>query len=372
MAISEIKVKNQSTNYSIFIGSNIIKTLPKKIAVACPGAKKIALVVDKKIPKKFKNKLKKSLKKYEIHIFEYTVNEKLKSFLQVNKLAEKCLSLNFNRNDILIAFGGGIIGDFCGFTSSIIKRGVNFINLPSTLLSQVDSSLGGKTAVNSNLGKNLIGTFYQPKIVISDTDLLKSLPFREIVCGYAEILKHALISNKNLFVFLDKNFSKIINLKTPFIEKSIFESCKIKKTIVEKDEKEKSLRKILNFGHTFAHAYEASLRFSKKLNHGEAVLLGTNTALEFSNQKKILNNKDYELIINHFKKYKLPSNIKNYFSLKNLNKILLFMTKDKKNNSDEINLILLKKIGSPIINKRYKKSVISLFLKNQLGNKYLY
>ena len=136
-------------------------------------------------------------------------------------------------------------------------------------------------------------------MVISDSIFLKTLPKREILCGYGEILKHALISDKKFFQFLNNNFNNIIELKTPYIEKAIFESCKIKKNVVEKDEKEKNLRKILNFGHTFGHAFEASLGFSKKLNHGEAVLLGINAALKFSLQKKIISNKEYALILNH-------------------------------------------------------------------------
>jgi len=212
-------------------------------------------------------------------------------------------------------------------------------------LSQVDSSIGGKTGINTNYGKNLIGSFYQPKIVISDINFLKTLDRREIICGYGEILKHSLISNKNFYKFLNKNFSYIINLKSPFIEKAIYKSCKIKKLVVEKDEKESGLRKILNFGHTFAHAFEASLGYSKKLNHGEAVILGINTALKFSYKEKFLSTNEYNLIKIHIQNSRLPFNIKKYFSLKDLNKILYFMTKDKKNNSDKINLILLKKIG---------------------------
>jgi 3-dehydroquinate synthase/shikimate kinase/3-dehydroquinate synthase len=157
-------------------------------------------------------------------------------------------------------------------------------------------------------------------------------------------------------------------LKSPFIEKAIYESCKIKKTIVEKDEKEKNLRKILNFGHTFAHAYEATLNYSKKLNHGEAVILGMKTALNFSLKKNFLKKDVYVSINNHIHKCNLPSKISNFFKPKDLNKILTFMIKDKKNNSDKINLVLLKKIGTPIINKEYNKSILRLFLKNELNN----
>ena len=172
---------------------------------------------------------------------------------------------NFSREDCLFAIGGGITGDVSGYAASTFKRGLQFINIPTTLLSQIDSSIGGKTGINTSHGKNLIGSFYQPKLVISDINFLKTLNKREIISGYGEILKHAIIANIKFCKYLNKNFSNIIELKSPFIEKSIFESCKIKKIVVEKDEKETGLRKILNFGHTFAHAFEASLGYSNKL-----------------------------------------------------------------------------------------------------------
>ena len=179
---TELKVKNLNSNYSIIIGNNILNILPKKIKNLCPKAEKIAIVLDKNVPKKYKLKVKKILKRYKVFLFEYSTSEKLKSFDNVNKLAENCLSKNFNRNDIILALGGGVIGDFASFAASIIKRGVNFINVPTTLLAQVDSSIGGKTGVNSNYGKNLIGSFYLPKLVISDVSFLNSLNKREIVC----------------------------------------------------------------------------------------------------------------------------------------------------------------------------------------------
>ena len=155
-------------------------------------------------------------------------------------------------------------------------------------------------------------------------------------------------------------------MESPFVEKSIYESCKIKKLVIEKDEKEKNLRQILNFGHTFAHAYEASLNYSKKLNHGEAVLLGIYTAINFSLKNNFLIRKDYDLITKHIINSKLPFKIKNYFNKKDLQKILTYMIKDKKNNSDQINLILLKKIGKPLINNKFKMNKLKIFLKNEL------
>ena len=234
------------------------------------------------------------------------------------------------------------------------------------MLSQVDSSIGGKTGINTKYGKNLIGAFYQPSLVITDIIFLKSLPKREIVCGYGEILKHALIADKKFFTFLDVNGSQILNLKSPFIEKAIFKCCSIKKKVVEADEKELGIRKILNFGHTFAHAYEATLKYSKKLNHGEAVLLGIKTAAKFSLLNNTLNIKEFNLIENHLIKLNLPKNINEKFSIKNLATILSFMKKDKKNNTNKINLVLLKKIGSPIYNLQFEEKKINHFLKKEL------
>ena len=173
---------------------------------------------------------------------------------------------------------------------------------------------------------------------------------------------------RNFLIFLNRNLKKILNLSSPFIEKAVYESCKIKKKVVEKDEKETALRKVLNLGHTFAHAYEAGLGYSHKLNHGEAVILGMRTALNFSLREDILSKREYNLIINHIDNSGLPSSIKKYFSIKDLNKILSFMIKDKKNNSEKINLVLLKKIGKPIINKQYSKKKLGLFMKKILTN----
>ena len=326
------------------------------------------LVVDSNVPKKFVSIIKKSLKNKMSYIHYFKANELNKNMNSINKILEILLNKNFSRDDCLISIGGGITGDISGFAASLFKRGLKFINIPTTLLSQVDSSIGGKTGVNTKFGKNLIGSFYQPDLVISDIQFLKSLPKREIICGYGEILKHSLIANKDFYTFLNKNIDKILKLSSPFIEKAIYESCKIKKNVVEKDEKEKGLRKILNFGHTFAHAYEASLGFSKKLNHGEAVILGMQTALSFSLKKNLLSKKNYDSIINHILKANLPSKIGSFFKIKDLKKILSFMAKDKKNNTDKINLVLLKKIGNPVINRKYKKNDLGIFLKSELRN----
>ena len=346
MKTTKLQVKNLNSNYSIIIGKNILSQIPNKIKILCPGAKKIALVVDKKIPKKFKDKLKNILKKYEVHVFEFSVNEKFKSYTNVNKLVEKCLSNNFNRSDVLISFGGGILGDFGAFAASIIKRGINFINVPTTLLSQVDSSIGGKTGVNSKFGKNLIGSFYQPRLVVSDIEILKSLPRREIACGYAEILKHSLILKNNFFNWLKNNSKQLlINKNLNFLKKAIIESCKIKIFFVNKDVYEKNIRMILNFGHTFAHAIEAQNNYSKRINHGEAVIMGMMMATKLSYIKKICSLDTLNQLKNIYKTNNLKYDIKKIFKKNEYNKIAKYMSADKKNNDKNINLILLRKIG---------------------------
>ena len=345
MKITRINVKNKDTNYPVFVGNNALSLLRKQINSLSPETRKIALVLDKNIPQKYKKKIKSSLKKYQIHTKEYLPKENLKSLKNVNILVEYLLRKKFNRNDAVIAFGGGIIGDFTAFVASILKRGVNFINLPSTLLSQVDSSIGGKTGVNSTEGKNLIGSFYQPKLVISDLSLLKSLPKRELVCGFAEIFKYTLIRDKKFFLWIKKYSNNILNLNDlKIIKTAVVRSCKNKVFYVKKDEKEKGDRALLNFGHTFAHGIEAASNFAK-INHGEAVLIGMFLATKLSLKMKLCSQITFKEIESVYRANNLPSKLSKFFSKKDYNKIANFMVNDKKNNDKKINLILLKKIG---------------------------
>ena len=346
MKTTRLKIKNLNSNYTIIIGRNILSQISSEVKMLCPGAQKIALIVDKKVPVKFKIKIKNYLKKYRIYTFEYDVNEKFKSFTNVNKLVEKCLANNFNRSDILISLGGGILGDYGAFAASIIKRGINFINIPTTLLAQVDSSIGGKTGVNSMRGKNLIGSFHQPKLVISDVEILKSLPQRELICGYAEILKHALILKSNFFNWLKNNSNALLkNRNLDLLKKAIVESCKIKLHFVNKDIFEKNIRMMLNFGHTFAHAIEVQNKYSKRINHGEAVIMGMMMAAKLSYLKKICSLNTLNEIKNIYNSNNLKYDIKKFFKKSEYNQITNYMSADKKNNDKKINLILLKKIG---------------------------
>ena len=366
MNLIKLHVKTGNQKYPIYIGNNILNKLNKILKSNLINFNQCLVIVDKNVPKKLIDKILSSLPKKKLSLHYFIASEKNKNQKSIDNILSILLSKNFNRNDCVLSIGGGITGDVSGFAASIFKRGLKFINIPTTLLSQVDSSIGGKTGINSKHGKNLIGTFYQPSLVVSDIIFLKSLPKREVICGYGEILKHAIIDNKKFFNFLDKNGHKILDLKSPLIEQAIFKSCSIKKKIVETDEKEMNLRKVLNFGHTFAHAYEATLGYSKKLNHGEAVILGIKTAAKFSLLNNILNIQEFKLIENHLNKLNLLGNINKFFSIKDLNKILSFMKKDKKNNTNRINLVLLKKIGSPIHKLQFDKKKISLFLRKEL------
>ena len=368
MNLIKLQVKTGNQKYPIVIGNNILnkfKTILKENSI---NFNQCLIVIDKNVPKKLVDRVLYSLPRKKITIHYFNSSEKNKNHKSVDNILSILLSKNFNRNDCVISIGGGITGDVCGFAASIFKRGLKFINIPTTLLSQVDSSIGGKTGINTKYGKNLIGAFYQPKLVISDIVFLKSLPKREIICGYGELLKHAVIADKKFFTFLDINASKILNLESPLIEKAILKSCSIKKKVVEADERELGVRKILNFGHTFAHAYEATLGYSKKLNHGEAVILGIKSAAKFSLLNNILSVKEFNLIENHLNKLKLPRNISKFFSVKNLSKILSFIKKDKKNNTNKINLVLLKKIGSPIYKLQFADKKIIFFLRKELIN----
>ena len=366
MSLIKLKVSANGQKYPIIIGKNILSKINKFLKENYIVFNQCLLVVDKNVPKNLVKSTLKSLPKRSTSIHYFNASEKNKNQKSVNDITSILLRKNFNRNDCLISIGGGITGDVSGFAASMYKRGLKFVNIPTTLLSQVDSSIGGKTGINTKYGKNLIGSFYQPSLVISDIIFLNSLPKREVVCGYGEILKHSLINGKKFFDFLNKNGEKILELKSPFIQKAIQQSCLIKKKVVETDEKEIGIRKILNFGHTFAHAFEATLGYSTRLNHGEAVILGVKTAAKFSLLNKILNKKEFELINNHLDNLNLPRNINNFFSIKNLNTILFFMKKDKKNNTKKINLVLLKKIGIPIYKFQFDERKITTFLKKEL------
>ena len=354
MKNKEVKFKNKNCSYSIIIGENTLGILPKKIKLLCPKTKNIAVIIDNNVPNKFKYKLKNKLKKYNLLFFTFNANEKNKSLKIVSYYLNKLLSKNFNRSDLIIAVGGGITGDVVSFISSIFKRGINFINIPTTLLAQVDSAVGGKTGVNSKFGKNLIGSFYQPKLVISDTSFINSLSKKEMICGYAEILKHSIIKDKKFFNWLEKNSNSIFQKKKKDLIYAIKKSCEIKIYFVNKDVNEKNLRMVLNFGHTFAHAIEIKNNYSKNITHGEAVLSGMILETNLSVVRGICSIKTLNKIKNIYIKNKLDFAYRKHSQKETINKLLPFLKNDKKNNDEKINFILLKKIGKTDLPNRNK------------------
>ena len=356
----EIKFKSSSDNYSVIIGNNVLNYLSKRINLLCPKTRKIAIIFDNNVPRKFKKSLKNKLKSYHILFFSFNASEKSKNINTINFFLNKLLSNNFNRSDLLISLGGGITGDIVGFVASVYKRGLNFINIPTTLLAQVDAAIGGKTGVNSNFGKNLIGSFYQPKLVINDSAFLDSLPKKEIICGYAEILKHSIINDKKFFYWLKKKTNSILNKKRDDIEYAIKKSCEIKMNFASKDVNEKGLRMLLNFGHTFAHAIEIKNNYSTNVTHGEAVLSGMILAIKLSIIKKICKKEILKEVEDLYKKNNLDYTIKNYKSVKSINNLIPFIKNDKKNDDEKINFVLLKSIGNPTKPNSQKISISNL------------
>ena len=360
MKIEEIRFQNQNKKYSILIGNNVLNILPKKIKTLCPKVRKIAIIFDGNVPSLYKKNILNQLKKYDLTNLNFWPDEKKKSLKSATYFINKLLLKNFNRTDLIISVGGGITGDMTGFVASIYKRGINFISIPTTLLAQVDAAVGGKTGVNSIYGKNLIGSFFQPKLVICDIAFLKTLPRKQMICGYAEILKHAIINDTKFFNWLKLNTKYIFLKETNKLIYSIKKSCKIKLLFVNKDVNEKKLRMVLNFGHTFAHAIEVKNNYSKSVTHGEAVLSGMILATRLSVIKKVCKLETLDEIVKIYKSNNLNYTLKKYSNLREINKLLPFLKNDKKNDDEKINFILLNKIGKTTKPNKHKISIKEL------------
>ena len=358
-----IKLKSKNINYSILIGNGIYKNtgnIVKKYLLK----KRVFIVCDQVVYNLYKKSLSASFKQANIEaiFISIKVDEKRKNISTVSKLASKILSLDIDRKDTIIAFGGGILGDIVGFTASIVLRGINYIQIPTTLLSQVDSSVGGKTGVNSSNGKNLLGSFYQPKLVIIDTDFLNSLPRRELIAGYAEIIKYGIIIDNRFYKWLLRNGSKVIDGDQRARVYAIHRSCLNKSKIVEADEKENGIRALLNLGHTFGHAIESINGYKKNIIHGEAVAIGIKFATKLSYLEGYIGIKDYKEIVDHFKDIGLKTNLPKKLKSINAKKFISEMLKDKKTVNKKMTLILVKKIGEAFVKKNYhQKKLLKLF-----------
>jgi 3-dehydroquinate synthase len=284
-------------------------------------------------------------------------SEKLKSLNTSKQIYDRLITEKFGRDTVLIAIGGGTIGDLAGFVASTFMRGVQLIHIPTTLLSAVDSSVGGKTGINFNKAKNIIGTFYQPELVLIDTKFLKLLPEEELNSGFGEVIKYSYLTDKKFYSALLSKHKLLLKKDQEFLKKIIYESVRIKSAIVSSDEKEESgLRKILNFGHTFAHAYESSSSY--QLSHGKAVIAGIVSALFLSFEYKLINEKQLNSMLELPMKFIPSINIKKI----NAETISTKMQHDKKAKGGKIQFILLKDFGEmlvdvPIDNKSIKKAL---------------
>ena len=253
-------------SYDILIGDNLLSSAGDLIKSHLK-APRVAVVTDQNVYDLHGQSLETALSSYKTHMIVLPAGEKQKSFDGLQTVLNSLFEAEFDRNDTVIAFGGGVIGDLTGFAASIYKRGCQFIQIPTTLLAQVDSSVGGKTAINNHYGKNLIGAFYQPQCVIADTSVLKTLSARELKAGYAEVLKYGLLGDRAFFDWLDENGQDVLALKPKAISKAIAVSCQTKARIVAADERERGERALLNLGHTFAHALELEASYSGDLLH---------------------------------------------------------------------------------------------------------
>ena len=364
---SKLNVKLKDKSYPIFIGENLIKNIDFFLP-DFNSYSKIILITDKIVLKNLFTTFKqiKSLSKDKFLNVTLPAGEKTKSFQYLNFLCEKILKEKIDRNSLLICLGGGVIGDIVGLTANLLLRGVDFIQIPTTLLAQVDSSVGGKTAINSKYGKNLIGSFNQPKAVIISIETLKKLERRQITSGYAEILKYSLISKNSFFNFLKKNGRNILRLDSKIVTNAIKVSCRIKSKIVEVDEKEKGVREILNFGHTFGHAIESNTGFSNKIFHGEAVILGMYLALKFSNYIGICDEKLINQYSDHLNDLDIPYKLKDYKVKISVTNFLKHIKFDKKIKNNKIKLILLKGIAKPIAYVVKDEKILKNFLQENL------
>ncbi len=346
---NKLFIKNKKLKTEILIKNNYIA---KFINIIAKKNEKVFCILDSKI------KIHLNLTKQKnIKFISIQCGEKIKTFNGYKNLSEKLIKANVNRKSAFIAIGGGTLGDLAGFVASTVLRGLDFYLVPTTLLAQVDSSIGGKNGINTINGKNLIGSFYQPKQVLIDISVLNSLSKKEIRSGYAEIIKHALIKDYSFFCWLEKNTKKLLNLDKSILEKAIYRSIMIKLFYVKRDEKEYLLnnnsRAMLNFGHTIGHAIESHYNY-KKLNHGEAISIGMITEAKISNYLGLLSSNDLKRILTHFKKYRLKMN-DNILKDK---RIISKITKDKKNFKNSIIFSLIDKIGSSIFYKKLDKDKV--------------
>jgi len=366
-----MRVELGERSYDIIVGADLIAQAARWIApmLARP---RVVIITDENVAPRYLEPLMASLQGTDIQCDTITVpaGEQSKSFAQFEKLCESVLELKVERSTTLIALGGGVIGDLVGYAAASILRGMPFIQVPTTLLSQVDSSVGGKTGINTRHGKNLVGAFCQPKLVLADTAALNTLDHRQLMAGYAEVVKYGLIDDPNFFEWLELNAQALIDGDMDKRRRAILASCAAKARVVAEDELENGKRALLNLGHTFGHALEAETGYGGGLLHGEAVAIGTVMAFDLSQRLGLCPGQDRGRITAHFNAVSLPMDLSALNTAGwTTDKLMDHMSRDKKVENGKLTFILARGIGGAFITRDVADKDVRALLDDWLANK---
>ena len=367
---NKLRIDLKENSYDIIIEHGLLSNLGTLISQKFVKSKTF-IVTDDNISVHWLEQTLESLSAQGISpkVLEVPAGENTKSFINLEKIIDQLLESKVDRGSLLIALGGGVIGDLAGFAGAVTLRGIKVVQVPTTLLSQVDSSVGGKTGINVRQGKNLVGSFYQPSLVAIDTQVLKTLPPRQLFAGYAEVVKYGLIKDCSFFDWLELNGKKVLEGDKLAQQFAIFTSCRIKAEIVEADEKEQDLRAILNFGHTFGHALEAEAGYDGNLLHGEAVSIGMVMAIELSKNLGHLSGQDAGRAVEYIRSIGLPTNIN---SIEGSNSwhpdgLIQHMQHDKKVSNGQLRFVLIKGIGEAYLTADVEKKQVFGVLEKSLS-----
>lgn len=365
----KVEVSLAERTYDIMIGRNLLASLGARIKALRPGARTV-IVTDSNVAKVHLAAAQASLQAAGIESSAIIVpaGEGSKKIPTFESVCEDIIAARIERGDLAIALGGGVIGDLAGFAASCIRRGIDFVQVPTTLLAQVDSSVGGKTGINSRHGKNLIGAFHQPVLVIADTAVLDTLPPREFRAGYAEVAKYGLLGDAAFFAWLEANWQDVF-AGGPAREHAIAVSCRAKAGVVARDERENGERALLNLGHTFGHAFEAGCGFSDRLLHGEAVALGMVMAFDFSARKGLISQADADRARAHLAAVGLPTHVKQVTGgVPALDVLMDLIAQDKKVKRGKLTFILVRGIGQSFIENNVDAAEVRAFLAEKIAN----
>jgi 3-dehydroquinate synthase len=368
-ARSIVHVDLAGRGYDIVIGRGVLAEAGRRIAALCPGGR-VAIVTDKHVADRHLKALEAALAGAGIDSSAVVLppGEATKSFAALETVCDAIIAARLERGDAVVALGGGVIGDLAGFAAAIVRRGMRFVQIPTTLLSQVDSSVGGKTAINSRRGKNLIGAFHQPVLVLADTALLDTLPDREFRAGYAEVVKYGLLGDRAFYDWLEAGAWRGIFAGGPERDEAVRVSCAAKAAIVARDETELGDRALLNLGHTFGHALEAAVAYDgKRLVHGEAIAIGMRLAFDFSQEQGLCPGQDTTRVRRHFEAVGLPTELSTVpGGVGDAGTLLDAIRQDKKVAKGALTFILVRGIGQSFIARGVEPDAVLRFLERQL------